>query len=503
MMYLYLGKSSVKVIGLTKTLLGQYNIAHLFKDYSSEFIVNGKLQGIDLIASAVKEAVSNSQPEAISDKEVCLILPQEAFSFLRYSVPSDISESAILPFIKDKIRSDLRVLLESTYHEYMVVKKDGECHVLFYALEKEARETLNQAFDLVRLKVNRIIPESLAYYTLFEKTLRQDKKENIVYASYLEKGSFAYLFDSHGLLNDTCNDLGEDVKSNLKSLVEKFERDGHKVNRLILSGPQSKTVRQDLFTRDVGAWTNPLEKIVENFYKDYLKQLVPNGNEGLSVLQYDACFGGFIFSEEHKEFTMMHQSISGNLGGKRSLPKVSVNMGWTREIFNLKTLAIFAISFVLSFGIIFAGSRMQTGGFDLQKIGSSIKFPTFQGFGSGTKEKKVATKPTPKPTAEPTPTPSVVREDLQVKVLNGGGVAGKASEMKEILQEAGYTDIVTDNADSFDYTKTEIQLSKDAEDALGYLQEDLADYVKITEASTITDEAETADVIIIIGSDFE
>ena len=75
--------------------------------------------------------------------------------------------------------------------------------------------------------------------------------------------------------------------------------------------------------------------------------------------------------------------------------------------------------------------------------------------------------------------------------------------MQDILQEAGYSDIVTGNADTFDYETTELQLAEGAEDALLLLQEDLDGYVEITEASAIEDEDETADVILIIGTDFE
>jgi hypothetical protein len=492
MMYLYLGKHTVKVIGMAKTLLGQYNIAHFSKTHSSDFFINGKPQGVDLIASAVKEAVTSSQPEPISDKDVCLILPQELFSFARYTVPTDISDSAIVPFIQDKVRNDLKISLENTYHDFLINRKDGESNVFFFAIDKETFDSLKQAFSLVQLRISRIVPESLAYYTLFEKTLRQDKKENILYATYEERDSLGYLFDSFGLLQNKKYELGIDVKTSLKNIVEEAEREGHKINRLILSGTQSKTVRQDLFTKEVGAWTNPLEKIIENFYKEYIKMIIPNGNGGLSILEFDVCFGGFIFTEEHKDFTLMQQTVSASTGG-RGLPGINLSMGWLSGIFNMKTFLIFAISFALSFGIIFALSRAQGSGL-------SLKVPSFGGFGQNAKP---TAKPTPKPTTEPTPTPSVTREELKVKILNGSGIAGKAGEVKEILQDAGYTDIVTDNADSFDYTQTEVQLAESAADALAYIQEDLADYVEITDAATIDDEEETADVIIIVGTDFE
>ena len=58
----------------------------------------------------------------------------------------------------------------------------------------------------------------------------------------------------------------------------------------------------------------------------------------------------------------------------------------------------------------------------------------------------------------------------------------RQQEVKEILEEAGFTDIVTGNADTFDYTKTEVQIKEDSSDALSLIQNDLKDYVSIADA---------------------
>ncbi len=489
MVYLYLGKNSIKVLGLTKTLLGQFNLAHFSKTHSSNFITDGKLQGTDLIASAIKEAITQSKPDPISNKDIVLILPQEMFTFGRFTVPKDISETALTPFIKDKVQSELKLNLEDTYHDYLVNTKDGETTVFFYALTLSDYQSLEETLKLLQLRITRIVPETISYYTLFEKTLRKDKKENIMFACYKEQNSFAYMYDSHGLLKDEKLYVEGDIKPGLKQIVDEFQKDGQKINRLILSGSQSGTVRQDLFTKDVGAWTNPLEKIIENFYKDYLKTILAQEKDGFSILQYDVCFGAFIFAEENKDFTLTKQSITS--GSRMKMPKISINTGFFGEIFNLKTIIIFILSFGVSFGVMFGLSQINSGD------GFNIGLPSLPQTAEPTPE------PTTVPTDTPTPTPAIDREELRVKVLNGSGIAGKASEVEAILQDLGYADIVTGNADSFDYETTELQLSKEYEDALTVIQEDLADYVDISDAETIDDEDETADVILIIGTDFE
>ena len=490
MVYLYLGQHSIKALGFTKTLLGQYSLAHFAKTHSSAFIENGAFQSVDLIASAIKEALTSAEPQPISDKDICLILPQELFVFGRYIVPSDISDSAIVPFVKDKVRLELKVPLESTHHDYFVKRKGTEATVFFYSIDTEVLKPLQEALQLLQLKIARIIPEESAYYSLFDKTLRADKKEIILFASYNEQHSFAYVYDSLGLLKSECVDLGSDIKPSLKTLVGSLESEGLKVSRLILSGTQAATVRQDLFTKDVGAWTNPLEKIIDTFYKDYLKMLIPTSSENFSILMYDVCFGAFIFTETMREFTLTGKPVVS--GSNRRLPKVSVPgsglLSALREIFNLKTIIIFVLSFILTLGIIFGLSKFNLAQFSLNlpKKGDKV----------------VVSKPTSAPTRKPSPTPSVKREDLKVKVLNGSGTRGKAGEVKTVLQDAGYTDIVTSNAENFDYTATEIQLKKSVSDALSLLQKDLADYVTISDAADLNDE-ENADVVIIVGSDWE
>jgi len=46
--------------------------------------------------------------------------------------------------------------------------------------------------------------------------------------------------------------------------------------------------------------------------------------------------------------------------------------------------------------------------------------------------------------------------DYKILVENGAGIAGEASKVKKILEDAGFENIAVGNADSYNYTKTEI-----------------------------------------------
>lgn len=74
------------------------------------------------------------------------------------------------------------------------------------------------------------------------------------------------------------------------------------------------------------------------------------------------------------------------------------------------------------------------------------------------KEPAVTTQePTATPTA--TPVPTVAKDQLKVRVLNGTGTAGQAGKVKTILEGLSFKDITTDNADITDATDTTVVFS--------------------------------------------
>ncbi len=88
------------------------------------------------------------------------------------------------------------------------------------------------------------------------------------------------------------------------------------------------------------------------------------------------------------------------------------------------------------------------------------------------------------------------REDLKVKVLNGGGVAGAAGKVATALEKLGYENVRTGNADNFDYEKSEITYLEAKEEFLSMFENDLKDYEIGTK--TATDSADF-DFVFILG----
>lgn len=480
MLYLSLGKNYLKILHLKKSLLNQYDVNFFQKNHSVDFLNKGAITNVDLVASAIKEGLNSLSPN-LKDKEVFLIIPQESFSFFRAGVPADIAPSAIKAFIQDKARSQLEIDLEESSWEYFIGEDQHQKQINFFALSRQTLLAYQEILTLLDLKAQMILPDTLAYFKLFEKTLRKEKKENIVYGFYEKTDVGGYLYDTFGLVDPKkwVEPLSDEIKVE-KIFKEKFmelEEKGIKVNRLILSGAESETVRQDTFTKAVGVWTNPLKRIIPQFYQDYIKLLVPPQNKSFPLLAFDVCFGAFIFSQENKDFSFFKQGLKKIRKSSFSLPQIHLPL---KEIF------IFVASFVLSFALFFAVTKFRP---DLKSM-----FPKSQS------SKSLTVNPTVEPSL--TPTPKVKREEVKIKVLNGSGTKGKATEVKDLLKEIGYLEILTGNADNFDYVQSELQVKKGKAESGLIVAMDLKDSVAKFK-QTVLDEKEAADVVIIIGQDFK
>ena len=483
MIYLFIDKNQIKALYLKKSVLGQYESSVFSKTYQSDLLQDGKTLQIDFVASATKEALHSLSNGEVKDRKILLILPQESYSFLRIEVPSDIAASAIAAFVKDKARTNLAFNLDECSYDYFIEESATEKFIHFFALENQTLTKFQEALQLIELKIDLVLPESIAYFKLFEKTLRKDKKENILYVSYDKNQLTGFLYDSFGqVLSEKWIEPvngHRKVEEILKEKALEYEKNGKKLNRLILAGKESENVRQDTFTKEIGVWTNPLKRIIPEFYQEYLKLLAGSSTQSFSVLSYEACIGSFVFNEQNKKFSL----LNNRKGGKGNLPSLpSINLP-------LKEIAIFAFSFIASFIFFVYVSRLNL----------KMNFAFLQ------KEQKTTVKvtrvsPTPEPKISPSPT--FKKDEVKIKVLNGSGTSGKATEVKTLLKEKGYQEILTGNAESFDYTKTVLQVKKSQSEISSVLKNDLKDNVSSLKESTLP-ETEAADVVIIIGTDFK
>jgi hypothetical protein len=479
MVYLYIDKNTIKLLYLKKTILGQQETLYQQKTYSSDLFEKGKITNVDLLASAIKEVISSAN-RPVAENQISLILPQEFFSFFRTTVPSDIATSALNSFISDKARSILPVDNTDLASDFFIQESENEKIVTYFGINRETLLSLKQAMTLIDFRISSIIPDTIAYFKLFEKTLRKEKKETIFYAELGPDILSGYLFDSCGLIDDKKISIKyletDKIADILKIKVDEIATDKKKVNRIIISGEKSENIRQDTFTKSVGVWTNPLKRIVPTFYEEYLKMLIPKDGKAFPILTYDVCFGAFILSEENKSFSLLKNGINLNKN-KSSLPKIKIPK---------KEILLFVSSFLVSFLLFILISKFKV----------NFKLPDFMAKKNTITITPTAASPTP------TPTPNFKRGDVKIKILNGSGVKGKATEIKEILKNKGYMEIVTGNADSFDYKITEIQVKKDKAQLGNMIKNDLKDYL-VAPKITVLDDKEAADMVLIFATDFK
>src|SRR4030043_1765117 len=125
MLYLFLGKNKIKLLALKKSVMGQYETFFFDKDYQTDLFDQGKVINVDLIASAVKE-ILNSAKDRLREKDVYLVLPQNAFRFFRTTIPTDIASSALNSFVIDKARAEWQVSLENYFYDFSIEQTNNQ-----------------------------------------------------------------------------------------------------------------------------------------------------------------------------------------------------------------------------------------------------------------------------------------------------------------------------------------------------------------------------------------
>jgi len=213
--------------------LGQYSIGFYQKKFQVDLLKNGKVINSDVLASAMKEIAANvPSVDHSRDKEVTLILPQNSFNFLRTEVPSDVSLSAILSFIKDKIKSSFPSSPE-TASDYFFVEDNNKKFISLYSIDLAFIETLQNSLGLLDYRLINIYPDTLSYYKLFEKTLRKGKVEHIIYGLYEKEMFGAYVYNSYGLQSQDKIEIKlnekKDFKLTLKEKADEFEKKNQKI----------------------------------------------------------------------------------------------------------------------------------------------------------------------------------------------------------------------------------------------------------------------------------
>ena len=110
----------------------------------------------------------------------------------------------------------------------------------------------------------------------------------------------------------------------------------------------------------------------------------------------------------------------------------------------------------------------------------------------------IATETAKKKEAEEKPT--LKRTDLKIRILNGNGVRGLATEAKKIIEELGYTVASVGNADNYDFQKTVLQLKASKSSYKDLLTNDLKSHYTVIVGVNVS-ENESFDALITLGAE--
>ncbi|GIW63798.1 MAG: hypothetical protein KatS3mg091_600 [Patescibacteria group bacterium] len=486
---LYLNTKTIRLLSFKKDIFRQIEVDLFAKTYETE-IFNTEDPNIDIIASAVKESYNNIFHNKKKTNKFVLILSAPPFEIIRAELPTDISANTEKSFISQKVISTFPN--ETKLYTYSTENFNNKKTAVIYALDKRLTAQIKSAFDILDFKLEHIIPEPALYFHLFANTLSKTKTEHIWFMNttvfnnqILAEG---YFYDNLGAEKTPKISLTakneEELKQKIIEIREKKEAE-FKFHRLILGGYLAHNTRQDILTKELGIWVNPLYKIVEEYHLENLKKFVNYDHTNEKFWDFLPQLASLINKDSPAVKIDKSLETSYRSGIIKTESKGMLNQfkpgGF---VFN------FLISLILAFSIMYGYSRIQgqTGGFNLSLPNNLLS-----------RQQPTATpQPTAVPTNTPTPTPSINKEEINIKILNGSGVRGQAGKLQTYLEEKGYSQIITGNADNFDYTKTEIQYK--SEQLMTVVRDDLKEVVDNPSLKLLEDDS-NADIVIIIGSD--
>ena len=133
----------------------------------------------------------------------------------------DVVPGAVDSFVKEKIRSSLSEEIDSYISDYLSIQKENQREITIAVLEKSKWKGYQDAISLLGLRATSVIPDTIAYFTMFEKTLRKEKKEQILYVNFEDSELVAYRFDSYGPLETPRFYSLVDDKKSLEDTLKK------------------------------------------------------------------------------------------------------------------------------------------------------------------------------------------------------------------------------------------------------------------------------------------
>jgi len=139
----------------------------------------------------------------------------------------------------------------------------------------------------------------------------------------------------------------------------------------------------------------------------------------------------------------------------------------------------------------------------------ALVFAFIRGIGPFAQFKGTATEePTPSfveeefasPSPEATTEAELDKSEPKIRVLNGSGVAGLASSVKDYLEGEGYTISAVGNAPNYDFEQTVVRFKESFSKFQNILFSDLSDKYSVVVDNDNLEATDSADIEVIVGA---
>lgn len=534
--------ASIEALKLKKNLFGKKSASSIGRIELEEGIVkNGEILDPQKLAEKIGGLVKKGK--------INFTLPDLRIFTHRFLLPSDVSRSAVKSFLKEKVIKVVPFEFDDLVYDFKIINEIEEGKkVLFIAAPKKILAGYLKTLEMLKLIPFSAVPESLAAFEIFKETVVKD--EMILYVDVGSKTSTFSFFDRFGpflTLNEPVktNSLQEEVKKAGAFLKEKHNKE---IKRIILGGGGSLEVDGESFSKEIGTWTTKADKILSdklaktgiafnaekaspvlflnvlglslltgrkdelNLLKETknlltetvekeLKEKDENGKENGENKEGKKAPS---FADSRRPEPMASDEASEGKGDKDKKEKEEGKekseeekeenqeevkkksfFSKIKSLFKFKRLLIIVIAALLTFFGIYL----------------FIKKPFVKKQEDKKQEEQT---PVVSPVVSPaviSPTTAIERKDLKIKILNGSGIAGRAGEASDALEELGYEIIATGNAGSFDYEETVIEIKEEKKDFLSLLTNDLKSVYTVSSKESLLSDDEEADVVVIIGKE--
>jgi DNA-binding winged helix-turn-helix (wHTH) protein len=512
MLFLSISHKSLHAVYVMSSFFGKKQTVVYNKTLTTSLINDGTFDN-ETLQEALKEMRNKLGITGQKKVDTITTLPTNLFWFSRLSIPKKMGTKEIAKHLQEHIKESCK-----DYEQYIftnwLTSKDDEQVVHIYGIQESNYQAFKQALQTSNILLEELYPSSAAQFALIEKTVTT-KDDIIVFASAQYDCLEVNVFDSLGKVSTKADThiYNYELEDAIKDVVQKLVKTGSKPSRIILSGENSNGVRQDLFTKNVGAWVNLYKKIAPNFYSNEMTAINGKDESEFPILTYDVPFGSYLMFGQDKE--MIYEPLSKQLAKAAVVPKIipdkkvpEIKEEVSNEEKEIKVDKVVApekpahriktedkAGFPIKPILLFLGIGLLVFGITFTVL------PFLQ-----PEEDQLSATPSPaialpSPTIVPTTTPSYAKDKLSIVVRNGSGIKGKAQKISSILVQKGYSKPIATNADSFNYTTSVVKVKNSLTGLANLLASDLSSLGVFTTA--ILPEASSADVEITFGSNIE